>query len=114
MGLPNFTFYSKNEFKISATAAGDRSCDGKLSTYLCFSPKNFPGTYSACPMSKRAFSDPLNPETIGSVDKWHDCSALCQVKALQSLNLNLIVEKPPGKVLLPILGMDRKWSSGGR
>ena len=32
-------------------------------------------------MSRRAFSNPINPETLDLVPRWQDCSARCQAKA---------------------------------
>ena len=31
-------------------------------------------------MSKRGFSDPINPETVDPVTSWQGCSARCQAK----------------------------------
>ena len=39
------------------------------------------GTYSACPMHKRVYTDPVNSEEITNSNSWEECAASCKAKA---------------------------------
>ena len=38
------------------------------------------GTYSACPMHKRVYTDPVNSEEIANSNSWEECAASCKAK----------------------------------